>query len=244
VTASASVRAHAAVPFMNPMSEADVDAAIAALPLPERGATALETGCGAAELLIRVLEAHPGARGIGVDPDADALARARAAARARLAPGRRPRLVEARAEDAPLAAGAFDLVINVASSHAHGGFPAAIGVLAGLARPDGGLVLLGEGYWTRAPSRAYLEALGGASADELAVGLDALTAAARAAGLEVLDSREASNADWTAYEEGLAAEAERYDDEDACAYARRIRERRALPDGGATMGFALLTLRR
>src|SRR4051794_3551874 len=111
---------------MNPMSEADVDAAIAALPLPDSGATVLETGCGAAELLIRVLEAHPGAHGVGVDPDADALARARASARARLAPGRRPRLVEARAEDAPLAAGAFDLVINVASSHAHAGFPAAI----------------------------------------------------------------------------------------------------------------------
>jgi SAM-dependent methyltransferase len=244
VSESASVRAHAAVPFMNPMTEADVDAAIAALPLPDGGATVLETGCGGAELLLRVLEAHPGAQGIGVDPDPDALARARAAAEARLAPDRRPRLVEARAEDAALAAGAFDLVINVASSHAHGGFPAAIRVLAGLARPDGGLVLLGEGYWTRPPSSAYLEALGGATADELPAGVDALTAAARAADLEVLDVREASNADWAAYEEGLAAEAERHDDGDARAYARRIRERRALPDGGATMGFALLTLRR
>jgi SAM-dependent methyltransferase len=229
---------------MNPMAEADVDAAIAALPLPDGDATVLETGCGGAELLLRVLEAHPGARGVGVDPDPAALARARAAAAARLPPDRRPELVQARAQDAAVAAGTYDLAINVASSHAHGGFPAVIGELAGLARPDGGLVFFGEGYWTRPPSDAYLEALGGATADELPAGVDELTAAARAAGLEVLDLRAASTADWAAYEEGLAAEAERHDDEDARTYARRIRDRRALPDGGATMGFALLTLRR
>jgi len=229
---------------MNPMAEADVDSAIAALPLSPRAATVLETGCGGAELLLRVLEAHPGARGVGVDPDPDALERARAAAAARLAPERRPELLQARAQDADLAAGGYDLVVNVASSHAHGGFPAAIGELAALARPVGGLVLLGEGYWTRPPADAYLEALGGATADELPAGVDALGAAARAAGLDVLDVREASTADWAAYEEGLAAEAERHDDEEARAYARRIRERRALPGGDMTMGFALLTLRR
>jgi hypothetical protein len=56
--------------------------------------------------------------------------------------------------------------------------------------------------------------------------------------------RTASPADWAAYEEGLAAEAERYDDADAVAYARAIRERRAIPGGTDTLGFALLTLRR
>jgi len=239
---SASIRAHAAVPFMNPMAEADVDAAIAALSLPD-GALVLETGCGGAELLLRILEAHPGARGVGVDPDPFALARARAAAAARV-PGREPQLVKARAEDAAAAPGAADLVVNVASSHAHGGFPAALDALAALTRPDGGLVLLGEGFWTRPPAPDYLEALGGADADELPLGLDALLDAARAAGLRPLDVRVAADADWAAYEEGLAAEAERHDDDAARAYARRIRERRALPDGATTMGFALLTLHR
>jgi SAM-dependent methyltransferase len=238
---SASFRAHAAVPFMNPLTEAAVDAAIAAL-APAPGARVVETGCGAAELLVRILEAHPDTTGVGVDPDGDSLGRARAAAER--VPGREPQLIEAPVQEAGLEPGSFDLVVNVAASHAHGGFPAALDELTALARPDGGIVLLGEGYWTREPSAEFLEALGGASADELPLGVDALIAAARAAGLEPLAVTEASDADFAAYEEGLAAEAERYDDEDARAYARRIRERRALPGGESTFGFALLTLRR
>src|SRR6185369_8058331 len=136
MTESASVRAHAAVPFMNPLAEADVDAAIGALTLPDAAA---------------VVE-----------------------------------WVAATAEDAGLEPEAFDLVMNVAASHAHGGFPAALGALAALARPGGGLVLFGEGYWTRPPSDDFLAALGGATADELPLGLDALVEAARAEGLEVL----------------------------------------------------------
>lgn len=243
MTEPASIRAHAAVPFMNPLGEAAVDAAIVALELPPAAAVA-ETGCGAAELLLRVLEAFPDARGTGVDPDQHALARARASAAARLPEDRAPALVAAPAQDAGLRAGAYDLVINVASSHAHGGFPAALGALAALARPDGGRVLFGEGFWRQAPSPAFLDALGGATADELPLGLDALVAAAGAAGLRTLASAVASDADWAAYEDGLAAEAERYADDDALAYARRIRARHALPDGRATLGFALLTLQR
>jgi SAM-dependent methyltransferase len=239
---SASVRAHAAVPFMNPLSEAAVDGAIAALPLAP-GAKVVETGCGAAELVLRVLEAHPEATGTGVDPDADSLSLAHAAAAARV-PGREPELIAAPAAEAGLAPGSFDLVVNVAASHAHGGFPAALDELAALARPDGGLVLLGEGFWTREPSPAFLDALGGATPDELPLGLDALVAAARVAGLEPLHTAQATETDFTAYEEGLAGEAERYDDEDARAYAQAIRARRALPDGATTFGFALLTLRR
>lgn len=241
MTESASIRAHAVVPFMNPLGEADVDGAIAALPLAA-GAHVVETGCGAAEVLLRVLAAYPGVRGTGVDPDADALARARAHADAR---GLTVDLVEAVADDAPLEAGGYDLVINVASSHAHGGFPEALDELAALARPDGGLVLLGEGFWATSPSDAFLEALGGATADELPLGLDALVDACARAGLRTLvPPRVATAADWTAYEEGLAEEAERYDDADARAYAARIRARRALPDGCATLGFALLVLQR
>ena len=92
---------------------------------------------------------------------------------------------------------------------------------------------------------AFLDALGGATADELPLGLDALLDAALAAGLRpIAPPRVATAADWAAYEEGLAAEAERYDDAEAQRYAARIRARRALPDGRTTLGFALVILRR
>jgi protein-L-isoaspartate O-methyltransferase len=45
------------------------------------------------------------------------------------------------------------------------------------------------------------------------------------------------------YEETLASSAERARDPESLAYARRIRDRRALADGTTTLGFALLLLR-
>jgi len=227
------------MPFANPLSEADVAAASDALALPP-GALVLETGCGAAELLIRVLERHPDARGIGVDPDPDWLARARAAADERL-PGRDVRFVAATADGAALRRGGHDAVINVASSHAHGGFPDALAALRGLVR-DGGAVLFGEGFWAREPSPGFLDALGGATRDELP-DHDGLLAAGRAAGFDVAFEARATEADWERYETTLARQAEAAGGDDALAYARRIRERRALPHGTDTLGFALLVLR-
>lgn len=233
---SPSVLAHEGLTFANPFAEADADRAIAALELPEK-ARVLETGCGWAELLIRVLERYPSATGIGVDPDADWLARAKASADARL-PGRGLELVCETAEAAPLRPRSFDAVVNVAASHAHGGFPTALFALRDLVR-DGGRVLLGEGYWARTPTPEFLAALGGATEDELG-SLDELLAHASAARLEPVFQAVASPEDWARYEEGLAANAERHGELD---YARTIRDRRALPGGGDTLGFALLVLR-
>ena len=111
--------AHAGLAFANPMSEAAVDEAIAALPV-DREALVLETGCGTGEILLRTLRHHPWSRGLGVDLDADAVAEAR----------RRAGDLPARFEvcDAATIGGSFDAVINVASSHVHGGFPAALHV--------------------------------------------------------------------------------------------------------------------
>jgi SAM-dependent methyltransferase len=200
----------------------------------------LETGCGRAEVLVRVLERYTSATGLGVDSDADWLARARANADARI-PGREVDLVAATADDADLEPRSFDAVVNVAASHAHGGYPAALGALAALAAP-GGVVLLGEGFWARTPSPAFLEALGGAAEDELGT-LDDLLRHARSAGLEPIFESVASPADWARYEETLAGNAEARGDEDSLAYARRIRARRELPGGADTMGFVLLVLR-
>lgn len=96
------------------MSEAAVDAAIAALPLPA-DPLIVDTGCGTSEMLLRALIAHPGARGLGVDLDADPIA-----------PARRQGAdlpVRFEVRDASTVEGPFDAVINVASSHVYGGFP-------------------------------------------------------------------------------------------------------------------------
>jgi SAM-dependent methyltransferase len=112
---STSRIAHASRPFANPMSEAAVEAALAALPLPARPRI-LDTGCGSGEILLRALRLRRGARGLGVDLDADAIADARQRA------GDLPAKFEVR--DAATVDGALDAVINVGSSHVHGGFPA------------------------------------------------------------------------------------------------------------------------
>lgn len=211
------------------MSEPAVDAAIAALPLPAEPLV-LDTGCGNGEILLRTLRSHGPACGFGVDLDADAIAEAR----------RRAHRSSARFEvrDAATIDGRFDAVINVGSSHAHGGFPGALAALRALAP----VALYGEGFWQRPPSEEFLAALGGATVDELS-DLDGLRAAIRDVGFEILHESFASQQDWGHYEETLAANAERHGTPDTLAYARRIRHRRALPDGTDTLGFALLVLR-
>jgi hypothetical protein len=141
--------------------------------------------------------------------------------------------------DAAAIDGTCDAVINVASSHGHGGFPAAVEALSALAP----VILYGEGFWQRPPTADFLVALGGATEDELP-DLDGLRAVIRATGLEILRESLASHDDWARYEETLAANAERHGGPDSLAYAERIRERRALPGGTDTLGFGLFVLRR
>jgi SAM-dependent methyltransferase len=221
---------------MSPLSDAALDEAIAQLALPPN-ARVLEVGCGRAEVLRRIVERWD-ARATGYDRDPAAIAEARR---------RVPEADLLVAEEPP--PGPFDLVVCVASSHALGGFPGALGALRGLVA-GGGRVVLGEGYWQREPSPAYLDALGGASADELGSYTELLEAARRA-GLTRLWASVASAEDWERYERTLVGNAERW----AAAHAgepgaevlreraARARARLSLPDGHATLGFALLLLR-
>jgi SAM-dependent methyltransferase len=233
--AAISAVTHRGVAFANPLGEPAIDAAIDALPLA-RGARVLDVGCGAGALLARVRARH-GARTEGIEPAPEWAAAAR---------GRVDVVHQAAFTDVTLEMGSYDLVCCLAASHAIGGWEAALGGLAALARP-GGLGLVAEGFWRRAPSAGYLELLG-ASADELPGGLDALQAGARGAGWEVLATAVATDADWAAYEETAIAngEAELAREEDAGlrAWVEAARARWEHPDGKNTLGFALLTLRR
>ena len=164
------------------MSQPAVDVAIAALPLPTEPLV-VDTGCGGGEILLRTLQLHPGARGLGIDLDADAIAEARQ--RLRVSPR------DLRSATPPTVEGTFDAVINIASSQAHGGFPAALEALRALGR----VVLYGEGFWQRAPSEDFLAALGGATIDELS-DYDGLCAAISDAGLDIAQESVASDDDW------------------------------------------------
>ena len=124
------------------MSETAVDAAIAALTLPATPSV-LDTGCGSGEILLRTLKTHPSARGLGVDLDADAIAEARHRANGSSA--------RFEVRDAAAIEGRFDAVINVGSSHAHGGFPGALTALRDLAP----VALYGEGFWRRPRPRPF-----------------------------------------------------------------------------------------
>ncbi len=234
--ASASNIAHRGLPFANPMREADVDRALASLALPP-GALLLDTGCGSGEMLLRALERDATWRGLGVDLDPDAIAQARARAAERL-PGRDVRF---EVRDAGEVTGRHDAVLNVGSSHVHGGYPAALRALRS-ARARRRDRRLRRGLLARAAVRGFLEALGGATEDELD-NLGGLRSNVLSAGFDIASLTEAGEADWAAYEETLAANAERDGGPETAAYAKRIRARRALPDGTRTLGFALLVLR-
>lgn len=115
----------------------------------------LDMGCGWGELLARMVEQLPGARGLGVDTNATALARARGRARRR---GVWDRVCFARASPAGVA-GRWPWVSCVGAGHAFGGPPRAmVEGLWGLTAP-GGRVLLAEQYWRREPTEAEVAQL-------------------------------------------------------------------------------------
>ena len=227
-----SVITHGDRPFANPLSEAAIAEAIASLDLPP-GARALDIGCGTGELLARVPDVHR----VGIEPNPARAAKARE---------KLDEVHEARFADVELEPGSFDLVCCVGSSHAIGRWDDALRVLASLTRPLG-YAIVGEGFWRRPPSAGYLEALGGATADELS-DWDHLEAGAIDAGWALVRHHIASDADWADYEETLIANGERAyaksPDPDLRAWLDAKSARWNHPDGRDTLGFALLTLQR
>ncbi|WP_282701122.1 class I SAM-dependent methyltransferase [Streptomyces sp. CC219B] len=195
--------------FHGPLSEARADNLVRRLAGTGPG-TVLDLGCGWGELMLRVLAAVPGAKGIGVDVNAEDLDRGRRAAEARGLAGR----AEFREESARgTAHGPADLVLCLGSSHALS--PAApphrtseaLRTLRGLVT-DGGRVLFGEGIWQRPPTPAELSGMWpGAAAEELH-DLAGLVDLAVAAGFRPEWTETASLDEWEAFESAYQADAE------------------------------------
>jgi cyclopropane fatty-acyl-phospholipid synthase-like methyltransferase len=234
---------HGDLAFHDPLDPAVVDEVldVAALGPADR---ALDLGCGPGELLVRLAE-RTDCGGLGVDLAAAQIdeARRRAAARA-------PRAgLEFLTADAGSVDGEFALTACVGSSHALGGLDAALARLAQLTL-SGGHVLLGDGFWAHEPTEHYLQALGGASRDELP-DYAGLLGAGEPHGLTAVHVRVASEADWDRYEWTLIANGERFlaehhDAPEADDLRDRVdaaRDRITAPGGRGTMGFALVLLR-
>ncbi|MET9784461.1 class I SAM-dependent methyltransferase [Nocardiopsis alba] len=119
----------------------------------------LDIGCGLGAWILRALELHPDAHGVGIDISRKYMDRAVADAERR---GLGERFVGhvGDAWDMDLSEEGFDLVICVGLSDPLGGTEK---VLRELIRPrlrDGGLILLGEPFWERPPNQVAQRALG------------------------------------------------------------------------------------
>ncbi|MEU6140709.1 class I SAM-dependent methyltransferase [Streptomyces sp. NPDC047081] len=147
--------------FHGPLSEARASAMVGRLTAAAPPATVLDIGCGWGELMLRVLEAAPGATGVGLDLSEDDLARGRANAEAR---GLSERVRFVRESAVGTAHGPADLVLclgatqALSDAEAPAHTAAALHALRGLVTPNG-RVLLGEGFWQRPPAQAELAAM-------------------------------------------------------------------------------------
>ncbi|MFE6667578.1 SAM-dependent methyltransferase [Streptomyces sp. NPDC057697] len=197
--------------FHGPLSEARATRIVDRL---RRAAPArvLDIGCGWGELMLRVLDAVPGATGTGIDLNAEDLARGRANAEARGLTGR-VEFVEGSAQEASHRSA--DLVLCLGASHAlsdaeppeHSA--AALRALRGMVAP-GGRVLLAEGFWQRSPTSAELAAMWpDARADEFH-DLAGLVDVAISAGFRPLRIETADGDEWEDFESGYQADAEEW----------------------------------
>ncbi|MFC7326172.1 SAM-dependent methyltransferase [Marinactinospora rubrisoli] len=190
--------------FNAPLSDARARRLVERLVHPAP-ATVLDFGCGWGELLLRLLEAAPGAVGTGVDTDGSLLARGHAAAVAR---GMADRVSFVEGPAATWREPA-DLVVCVGASHAFGDTADALRALRRAVRP-GGRALFGDGFWERPPTPGELSRMWPkASADDYP-DLAGLVDLAVAAGFRPLWVEAASPDEWHDFESGFLADREHW----------------------------------
>lgn len=195
---------HADHVFCNPMNEAKFDEILGLLTLAP-GDRILDVACGKAEFLVRVVEKW-GCSGVGVDLSPPFVADARANAASR---GVAPLLefieLEGSKYDAP--PGSFRAAVCLGASWIWSGYAGMLDAMSRFASP-GGFVLLGEPFWRRPPSAAYLKAAG-LQADSFDTHAGNLRAGEKV-GLVPLYSIVSNEDDWDHYEGRQWYATERY----------------------------------
>lgn len=240
-----SAIAHRDHDYCNPVAAAKIERMLDLLPL-QTDAKVLDLGCGRGGLALRIIDRFQ-AEVTAIDISSPMLDAARERAECC---GALPRLrllkldiAEYRPEPA-----SFDLTVMLGGGGIAGGFAGICGRLAQCTRP-GGYVLIGDGFWVKAPAAEYVAHLG-AVADEfldhrgnVQAGIDA--------GLIPLHAVVASADEWDEYEWKYSRSIERYAleqpaDPDVAPMLERIRRWRDayLRWGRDTLGFGMYLFHR
>lgn len=214
--------------FGAPLSTERAELLVARLPLAP-GRHVLQLGCGAGELLLRIVEARPAATGTGVDRRRAELDAARSAA-VRRGLAERVEFVEA---DAATFDDRGDVVVCLGTAGAWGGATRALRALREHVEP-GGRLLFGDRFWERPPGSEARRAFGDLPT------YDGLVHVAEAAGYRVELAARATPEEWDAYEASRRAFLERSPGAQPAGSHRRA------DDGGyrGVLGFATLVLAR
>ncbi|MFF7156949.1 methyltransferase domain-containing protein [Streptomyces sp. NPDC008139] len=175
-------------------------------------ATVLDIGCGWGEFMLRLVEAAPGASGVGIDLNEVDLARGRANAEAR-GLGDRVRFLQGSAAETDLEPA--DVVLCHGASHALSAArppehtTAALRELRRLVTP-GGRVVLGEGIWQRPPTEGELAAMWPDAAASEFHDLAGLVDLAVAAGFRPAWTETASREEWEDFESAYQSDVEEW----------------------------------
>jgi SAM-dependent methyltransferase len=197
---------HRDLTFFAPLSESRADRLVAFL-TEDDPSTVLDVGCGWGELLLRVLEAAPAARGLGVDLDEGSLSNARRRAVDRGLAER----ATFEGRDAREVTGSFGAVTCIGASQIWGpqveearplDYSAALIALRDLL-PRAGRLVYGEGVWSAPPTPAATAPLAGR--DDEYVTLGELVELAKKHGFAVMAAHEAGLDEWDAFESGFAS---------------------------------------
>lgn len=171
-----------------------------------RGRTrVVDLGCGDGTWLLRALQLHPDLKAFGVDLSGAGFDRVRTqAVEAGVADRLELHHGDARGFDP---GGTTDAVLSIGATHAFGGLLPTLDAARDLLDP-GGVLLLGDGFWERAPEEHALSALG-ADVDDFG-DLASTVARVQAAGWTVLHGHVSTLEEWDDYEWSWTGALERW----------------------------------